>query len=1130
MRQKAIAGFVMGISLICGSTNLASAQCIPGSDKNFKSVKPGAVGDVLNEYGMSQTLDFLAEQSDSKCVEFAKVMNQIYRTKLSETRRINALVKRANDLLDPTVALLRKQADALASKDIMLSEAYRLQAFKARLAMAKMYAYRLNGENAARLYFMVISPEQKKAYLRNITRAYQILSQIQKTKDGKEKLPLTEELKDYIKEVQGDSKNFERFMLASPSLNTLQKLVLNQKATIQYSYVLANTKSGAEPATEYKKLLKNSIEIFNELSKDRQVKNNTPFYRDMEYFRGMALNLNGKFEASASALNHAIELGEKDSNADLTKEYFALSKNYSDWGAALVKKGKINNKNDKKPYATKMFKLAEQASKDLAKNADVHGEFACDWKMLILDFYENDSWAKALEAAGKKTQAAKRAERALDGFQTLLKKYKKTGETGKINGLWYILQPKLAGREFKASSPTMKMFLATMKFTSGRNILKNKLAQKPSFTGKVADLDDSIKKFEQIVNAYKKAKASNNSSKITEYRDATPGALWYLGVAYAIYPNIRNNDTAIEYFRLLGTDFPNDPKAFDALDNAFKIRQTLIHNAQQRGETIAAKDFISLDKTIKTLIDKFAAKKRAAYALYYDRALNAESLAEVEPKEKQKWLKQAVKFYQEYIDKTPSLVADKKDAAKFRELFLRYQLFKMLPKPQRKAKFETLKSACRSYQRSVYRKINNKINPVEDSEKKELIEWGSEIQYVECILGLEYGTSQEVAVKDLQKLDARWPGSTIIKNAKGFVIQYLLQKRKVQQALEEFEGFKKIANKTEINGLMKNIVQIIKEAIDKELIKERPDKKRLKALKADYIVFAKKVYDANIARAQADAKELPANATADQLAKRGKALEEIFSLSKLYADSLVIKGDNDSLKQAEKILKNVKAIEDKAHSAYVKEIKAKFADLKSKMPATFENDEDVSKARAKFKALIAEYSLWSWRNIYKNQASTIYREYKNLKAELAKAKGQDSKGLGAKIRAAAGNYRTALVDCYGDMEKRLLQNRVINADVIMLEAQIYQQRKQYAKAIKIYYNVISSIKPRPEDKQNYDLFWSAVVGYCQSQYALAKETKDEDAMDTLKVYFKQLNDNYPALGGPRFAPTLSRIKERTANK
>ena len=1068
------------IALIGPMVSTSNAQCIPGSDKSFSRVKPGNVGGKLNELDLFNCLNFLKTQSDDSCTELALLFNQVFTSDPENTAAIDKLLKKIEKVYPKAISELEKLNSEFAEKNMILAENAKISSIKLRV----LYAYVLTAQpidiERNRIVFTIASPKQIQRVLNYTEKAKKLLSEAK------------EITKKYISELEAEEEDDpERAMIfIEPAENITRLIAYREIPVYTFSALAQCAEDGSITSANSKKItdqLKKCTEYLdsNRFADFQQV--------ELNEWKSLICSMLGDYKSAIDAINKAYKLG-----ANREFDLFCRCTYETKQAVKYLKDGKTAD-------ADNFFKKAAETVKVLnslknGKAGDESNEFSIDWKIVVLDFNLYSEWAKVLQEKGDELAAEKKSDRAIKDFVDLMMEYRKTGDTGRIYMLWTVLEPKLKGKDFKATNPVMRMFQGTMKYSAGEK--KSKTTNE-----EVPEVDAAIKIFEKVIEDAKKDAKNKDSENKELYNIAIPGCYWYLGLINVTYKNKIDNEKAVHYFRSLAKEFPKDPNAYRANELAIFISRTMIRSARSKKKILPLSFYIDLDKSIGVMIKNFKSTHPEVEKMLYQRAENALDISRLASKkaDKNKWRDAAIKYFNDYATARASDNSAQVVYATYNALELEYQKYMDSDTAIRKKTGEALCRKMINFASDMQANIRDINEVYNQAQKNYFRDAGSLMAYYSAWIFADIGKDRRARTQ-LEDVLTEWKGAPAASKAQAFLIQLNLQAGEVQKAVAQFADYEKKSGEKEATSLMFEIVTSLQEKINDPSTPAAT----LKKLKPAFIKFAKKVYDSKYSKLAAQE-----NPTLDQVNAKNK-------LILLYAEALILKGTKSDATKALEILKPAQEGEQKRKEGYYKANKIEYK----------KHNQDVEKNCGNLKE--AKKAILIYQSCKANLSSSFFNNMKIVLADKAVAKVRklikDNKGnleaaSSPEIEVALKRLKDCILYALPALEKAHNLSVDENAEIVMIEARALSLQGKWDDAGKIYRSIFEGMVPDANSKYQYNLYWTSVAGYIKSQIELAREKADPSYVDEMNYFIKLQKRRYPAMGGERSKAKIEKYEK-----
>lgn len=1037
--------FVLGVVLVCSREAAADVNAADAGAELYKRLDAKTLGETLRRLRMGVLLEALADETDDP--QF-KIEALLFQADAADTELRDKLLTRAAATIKTEYEALDKKLQALPperrSGDEFDDDMIAL--YKLRLRYVQVQALQRGQGYIDRLTFLLGGEQDRRALQKLISQAAKLLQRTQ--------LYLEEE----IRAARSDTDKTKMVYLV-PELEDVQAQLEFTAGKLRYYAALVLPKTITDK--DGKKIPNPArITLLNKAVRDLQRFADEPEYGVQSFSKlqqGRANRMRGNFDEAREQLAWAA--GDRADKSVLAEALFEIVRNETERAASLLRNTK---QKDHVQAGNRAFARAEAALEEFRNRApEAHPQLGVDVKALVLGHYLYEQWAESLRVAGQEKQAESCDKNAQQVFVSFLEKYKDPGIQAAVGKLF---RDKFRGKDLdlKNLAPGIVLLLATMELQDATALLEGR---------SIDALDPQAKaRVEALLNKTEEMLLAVKDNKSPEAKKTLPDALWKLGVCYVLK---NRNFQAGEMFRRLVKEFPDHPQARNAALNAVKIANQLVAGQIQQGKSVSPQRRRELVESIRVLLKHWPEDKEAA-KYHYDLAWQCEKLAATEEGEKRRaWLDEAIANYQAVPSDSPYY-----NEARFYALELRYRLLQAMPAGEdRNKQARQLRGDMVKFGGDMYALWQKQTDP---KVKAELGRFGSTSEFQAEVISHDILGQQEDALKKIDTLSARWPGTKVLREGSEFAIRSRLARGDVQQALAQFEAFQKKYGDEQAQGLMTVVVEKLRRAIQ-DLSLEPGKQEQLQRFREAYIAFAKKVYDAGI---------------------EGASATDRYYLTMLYADSLVQTGTVENARQALRLYEGLGATDAKRREEANAKVTAAFAPLHKQAQATGGHEEKLAVMQSRMMDMIYKYQLEGWTNSKVEQAKYLYDR-------MFKAGGDEKKDL-------ADMVARAQIAALEAIEKHLLEQTPIDATVLMGMANCHETLKQYSRAFEEYGKLTEGLDPN----RNPRTYWEAQLGYCRSFFEAYKS--DPEQIQGLLARIQSLRNTAP----PRWIGKLNLIENQ----
>jgi len=749
--------------------------------------------------------------------------------------------------------------------------------------------------------------------------------------------------------------------------------------------------------------------------------------------------------------------------------------------------------------AEQQFAAAAAAIKDLLEAGRTLGkdwELSIDLQVTVLKHYLYTALAETSKEEAKQVRYRREAQEAL---VSLLVKY---------------------------DDPTDQMMileLLSARFVSGEDPSKldafGKLvvASREIARGESGDLRNAVELLEQVV--------SDESAASSGIR---PIALWQLASAHNI---LRQNAASAAAYLQLATDFPQHKLAYQAAQYAALTMKLTIQQLKEEKQIIRPEVREQLLRATGQMLynpeQPEWAKRPESVKWCFDDGWQAEQLAEDLPPgdERKKYLLRAKESYR----KVPRSDENQMQylAAKYYGLRIESKLLEEMPEAEAKKeagplaeRLVTLSKEAEAM-RATRQKLLDSIDVATDGQGQEAAEadsgsdraeklrldvrdlrnWAAEAAYVAARL---YGDRLD-RPKEMDRLLQRiqdskpWEEAPVIPKVWDFRIRHLLDTGRTQEALGQFEEFRKLFPKR-AETLVQTFVANISIKIDS--LRDDPLKaEELNQYKTVYVRFARDFHR------QAEAKNLPE--------------EQMTPVLRLLADALLTEGSPASVAEAMTLVNGILEREQAERQKVLDRIE-------QFVQGRLEAAQNVRGNVDGLRLLVREYfQKAEEHNLSKTAAS------QNLRFALQQYERAEDPDLPPRVREklqkpevrdkALEQVHSRLVLAWQDYGRRRRQSVPRKLANVRLKARALWAGGKFGEALQAYQQLTSGLRGR--EGENPDAYWRTEYEQCQCW--LQGFGDNRDSMQKLLSYVRYLEvkaGDRGAMGGLRTKFTEIKLK------
>ncbi len=780
-------------------------------------------------------------------------------------------------------------------------------------------------------------------------------------------------------------------------------------------------------------------------------------------------------------------------------------RNYYQWGASLVRQGKLNDAKSRYQSSQeflKKFLSNAPSSKDLKLGHDIKG--------LILELKMYLGWSDALKKLDKKKggnnknlqqQATQKEKQAIAAFEEFTRSH---DAQGIIRVLLKLLPPEIL--EGENAPPQIKVYIAALKVDKIEELINN---NKPLS----AQHRQQIEKLQ--------AEAEKLFAGIGEDAKAYPDVLWQSGrIAWLNRENIK----AADLFHALASKFPKRENAEKAANIALQLINGIITKLYiEKDKNIPSTIRTKLEKILWTYLDGWCRtpekRKEQDIDLYWMQLGEtceeiAEELAQTDRSKSLEYRRRAEDAY--------SMVPEGSDyytSARYRMLVGSAK--RMLARSVKEIKQEE-ESA---------RKLVGDLTALGESTRKRwnppggagprnnlMGEQGARSEFyahrLKLILAEAGGTEETVVLDKLKSMRERWPGTSVLIDIESYLIRKLLDAGKMKDAVAMFDQFRKNYPE-QAEYLLYDIVDKIKGKIDyltNKKLRSPTEESELKSLRENYVRFARDYFEANYEKAD--------------------DTQKIIDMILLYGDALWKSGQRESAELArEKLFPLVEEIMAPAREKWEQETEDEVKQLVAKVEAAPPDIAAIEGLVTDFVTYLSDRGLLS-EDIGENIPAEYAEKIRLMESAqwhaaqltyLCLALKEAKRTEGEKQKEHCTDAKKKFVAVYQKIEDFLKNNMPGNLDVLTFKARTLWGCGEHSEAMDLYDN----IKNRIDRAQFPDRYWEIVVERYRCAFDGFKN--DPQSMKNLAAQITALLKQNPDMS-PKFTSPLRIILDDAERK
>ncbi|MCD4824605.1 MAG: hypothetical protein K8S55_08355 [Phycisphaerae bacterium] len=1027
--------------------------------KSYLSVDHKNLGQTLRRLGLGTLLEALAAETGDLELQLVVLKSKANSPSLKPKER-QAITARIATRLSEQIKKLEGVLEKTTNEDAR--EEILIKLFNARVDFVDTQG-RQRGKSHFDLIIFLLGSEEDRKTLEQITAvATKLFNRTSRD----------------LQEALADAKHEPRKMVyLVPELEDIEKRLEYRGAYLLFYRAIVLPKKSRDERT---KLLKKAAKLLK------------PFEERVDYgvqpyaklLLGRVYREQGKYKDAETLFTWAA--GKNSIRGIQVEALFEKARNRIQWGAWLIRRKKIQSGNKK-------FAAAETAVAEFAKQGQAilgkAGELGIDLKKLVLNDYLYSQWASALRKMKKNSLAVEKDVLGQKAFLEIIEKYK--GQPGVVIGFAELFEKKTRGKkkDLAKMPPGLLSLLAQLELSRGKDLLA-RAKGKPLAPAAQKMVDKHLKQAMGMFGVI--LKQDSAAAKAVK-----PAALFGQGECYYWQ---KEYSEAAKLFRQVVESYEKSEYAPTAALYAVKIIEALIRQYIEKNKPVPRQLREEMVKSIITML-KLKGDKPEATTYNFDLGWQYMKLAESAASDdaKRKELLAAIDAFKRVPAKDMLSTA-----ANFYMLDLRYKLLQMAKNAKadlgaaRKLKSEMINFATAIHAKWKAAPSTTKTNA---PTKQDLGLWGSTSAFHAWQISYDFLGLKDEALRAIAELKDRWQGTAVLRESQTFSIRKLLEQGKVDKGVQEFKAFQKEYGDKEAKGLMELVVDNLRSAIDKLAATDK-DPGQLKKFREAFKGFGRQFYEA-----------LPSDAPA----------EDKYYVFSLYADALIQAGNTEDAKVAMPLLLELKKIDQSQQEAQKTGVTGYFKDKIAAALAAGENLKAALAIRKDLEAALKHFKLnWS-SNI--RMAEVKYRYDQMQTAEqVAKKASQEEKPAKEKDKARAIKRATLSIrKAYDALQKQLLGDTAIDANVVRMLAKCYLILKEYDKAAPMYEILTTGLTP----EANHDLYWGSELEYAQCLFGQNKT--NPEGLKTLRTRLRQLAGNDPNRGGQRYLRRFNRI-EADCNK
>lgn len=691
----------------------------------------------------------------------------------------------------------------------------------------------------------------------------------------------------------------------------------------------------------------------------------------------------------------------------------------------------------------------------------LEGQILADIRGLLLGVHIYTHWADALRTAGQ-TDAAQQKEAQVEQlYLGFLETHSDPAVRQFVGGL---LAPRYEDADYAQLSPVIVFFLGIHEKAKALE-LGDSYAQTPE--EKKPEFDARLQKAGDLLTMV--LQSEDESAKIL-----APDVLWELGVVHVkLGYKPGNNRKGRDLFQQMAQDYPEHPKAFDAAKTAVMISNDLLRIQQEsqgavppemRHETIAA---------LLVLLGHWSEEPGVAE---YNYDLGLQYMKLTPSAENQQELMDLLAKAAEVLPKVPES-SDLYLAAMTQNYLAQAQLVELREEPDTKD-VESLVDAMLDFADKLHRKLDE----VPAEQKQKLGDWGSQIDFQANILAYEVLDQTDKALERMEKLPERWPATEVLRQSREYAIRVHVEKGDVARAVEQLEQFRDKYGPEAAESLMELVVTKLRETIQ-DLMAQDEKSPELSRFREAYLNFARQYYK---------------QATTGTVAEN---TEKEYSAKLLLGDALVQSGNPEDAQKALEMFQQLSAIIETRQDKQKQTITEYFDPFIEKVSSKDLTAADLQKLYTTFQDALKKWDMQDWNSSYRvniEQGMEVLDESPKDETVLAQTREAFRRGFEALARELRLNVRN-------------------DANVVLGLAESHRMLGNYAEAIPLYRQLTAGMDPNEAGP----MFWQAQYGLLEASYEAFKD--EPENMAKLVVRIKQLEADYPDLGGPRWSGRINAV-------
>lgn len=1048
-----------GLSVLCVVCLSAGAdpksKTAPKIQSAYDRLDVGKLAESLRSMKMFELLDQLVSDKRNS-PQVGKIMVE---SKIAQALASNDLALRSK-LLDEAISVLRKLVETYPKSDKPKNV---VQFFRLKLNLVKTQGVTKIEPYAKNLLFLRGGDSDRKIVASDTGKV------IRMTRD------MEEEIDETIKLWHG---NMRFWIVWGRRLEAMQREIKYRSGWVRLyrGISTSNTK-------EKRRVLRSAVRAMSSFADGN---NEIGLKYRALLLSGRAARELGQHSVAHDQFSKALlPAAEKDIRADVR---FEIVRNYIEHGRALILQGKkIRNSDPKQSghrirsgrakftsalkgvqtYRAKVVKLFK--SKTWPREVDLNST--------MLKSYLYEVWS------GCETDGAKAKEYSDLSQNALMEFVNKYNDPAIQNAFYEIVYHKYRGRsDYSKLNSVVLMAIASREFV---------LAEQKDPRG----LENAHKILSIILKRKDKAAQSVH-----------PHVLWKL--AFIMHIQKRNLEAG-RYFMQLSNRYPEHPLAFKAAQYAVQSLHGVLEERKesrvQAAESVR-NDFI---KALESYVgNKEWAKKKEVAPWNFQLGEQCEWRAAGSGK------KLAIKWYEKAALAYEAVPSNLPEYMQARQRALRSRQKQILLHGDTKSRVLLDKAGKLVPLLVAYG--NDAIDAIpkapDEASKTDLRIWGSEAEFLAAEILLDYkGLNGEArAMRILQNLPKRWPGTDILSRSESLKIRKQVEQGAVRQAITSLESLRK-RNPKAAGRLLPLLIDKIEMRINS--LRGTGADKKLREYQKNYYTLGQELF----------------NKVKDQ------PISQRYRITQIYANALLEYGKAD---EGLTYALQCKAYDDAGRKEVADEVHKQFESILKDAKAAEGNLELLAKERKKFEALLEKYDVKPGRSSEFTAVKDVWEYYlraekipkgdlseEDFEKKVEKEKASRLKEVSKVIYKANLALRKLLKQQVPVVTKNVFALARAYQGVGLLRAKEKKEdekKKAFREAVKYYKKLNAGINPN--NAKQIAIFWKVQLGFCEC--LLAGYSDDRKIMKNLALVIRGLSDRSTDMGGyyARFNAIESKAK------